>query len=92
MSNIPQARAILEEVIDYTDDYNIKRRLGKALQLMHRVSEIRRASEVRQVINSEMRAKVRNLVHTTDLTMHQVATKVGLRNGGRVSEIMHGKR
>lgn len=92
MSNIPQARAILEEVIDYTDDYNIKRRLGKALQLMHRVTEIRRASEVRQVINSEMRAKVRNLVHTTDLTMHQVATKVGLRNGGRVSEIMHGKR
>jgi hypothetical protein len=93
MSDIPKAREMIADIIQYTDNYYIKRKLGRALQLMHRVTEIRRASEVAQTITPDIRRKVRQLANSNpDMTMYEIAGEVGLRNQGRISDILHGKR
>lgn len=93
MSDVPRARIILEQLMAAPDvPPSAKRQIGRALALMVRVKSCRKAPGKRQVIDREMRQRVRALVRTTDLTMHEIANRVGLRRGGSISEIMHGKR
>lgn len=93
MSDVPQARAILLELVRAPDlSARAKRQIGRALSLMLRVPACRKAPKKRRVIDRKTRRLVRRLVHTTDWTMHEIANRTGLRSGGRVSEIMHGKR
>lgn len=94
MSNIPRARTILERVLlDPSLSTATRRRISLALSLMTRVKYCRRAPAKRKVIDRKLRRQVRKLVTTRpELTMHEIANAVGLRSGGRVSEVMHGKR
>lgn len=93
MSEIPKAREILRELMTDPDvGLRAKRAIGRALSLMVREPYCRRAPARRQVIDKLTRQRVKLLVHESDLTMHQIADKTGLRSMGRVSEIMHGKR
>ena len=93
MSNIPRARAILERLLaSHELGPRAEREVQKAVALMTREKACRRAPEQPQKIDSEMRQRVKVLARTTNLTMTEIARRVGLRNSGRVSEIMHGKR
>lgn len=93
MSNIPRARKLIGFVLDNKSLNPMDRkRLKLALRLMHRVKYCRRAPAKRQVIDRNIRRKVRRLADTTDMTMHEIANVVGLRSSGRISDVMHGKR
>lgn len=93
MSNVPLARTIIEEVL-LTDTISAlgRRQLRRALRLMKRVPYCRRAPAQRKVIDKHLRRRVRLLIDNTDLTMHEIANKVGLRSSGRISEVAHRKR
>lgn len=93
MSDVPRARAILQNLLLELDlSARAKREIGRALSLMLRVPACRKAPKKRRVIDQATRRQVRRLVNGTDWTMHEIANRTGLRSGGRVSEIMHGKR
>ena len=96
MSDVPKARGILQEMLLKYGAEDIspraRREITRALALMTREKAARRAPSLRQPIDKEMRLKVRTLWRTTNLTSHQIANRVGLRNSGRISEIVHGKR
>lgn len=93
MSNIPRARELIEHVLDTEKPSpEIRHYLRRALRLMRRVPFCRRASAKPMVIDRNLRQRVRQLAETTDMTMHEIANKVGLRSSGRVSDVMHGKR
>lgn len=93
MSNVPLARTIIEEVL-LTDTISAvgRRQLRRALRLMRRVPYCRRAPSKRKVIDKYLRRRVKMLMDNTDMTMHEIANKVGLRSSGRISEVAHGKR
>lgn len=91
MSNIPRARDLLREVYDMTDLKQIKRQIRRALGLMVREPACRKASPRYVRITPEIRRHVRSL-HRSDYSIHQIANITGLRNNGRVSEILNGKR
>jgi hypothetical protein len=57
-----------------------------------RQSPARRATPERIEITDDTRDEVFHLLRHSDMTMHEIAQEVGLRNGGRVSEILSGKR
>lgn len=93
MSDIPQARTLIEEVLltDLTPEQ--RRKLRKALALMKREEYVRRASAKPRRIDKFMRSRIRVLADKNpDMTMHEIANEVGLRSSGRISEVMHGKR
>ena len=91
-SNIPLARSYLTYVLSNCDiDADARRYCKAALALMTRRAAVRRAPNQNVRITREHRRRVRALKNT-DLTMHEIAIEVGLPNGGRVSEIMGGKR
>lgn len=93
MSDIPQAREIIQSLLKSNNfDPDVKAQLRKAVRLMLRVKYCRRAPAKRQRINRHLRARIRHLVYNSDLTMHEIANRVGLRSGGRISEVMHGRR
>lgn len=95
MSDIPKARAVIQIIVQ---DYykilgpSISGRLLYAVRLMYREKADRRAPAKRQVIDKNMRKRVKALRKGTKLTQHEIANRVGLRSAGRVSEISHGKR
>ena len=64
----------------------------QALVLTYRQSPVRRAPVERVEIDDDIRAEVFDLAKRKKMTMHEIALEVGLRNGGRVSEILNGKR
>jgi hypothetical protein len=91
-SNIPLARMIIRTALKECDMDETARRYCKlALGHMTRAHAVRRAPATPNRVTPAMRAAVRALKYT-DLTMHEIANKVGLANGGRVSEIMGRKR
>jgi hypothetical protein len=92
MSDIPLARTFLLTALKEGDmDDNTRRWIKHALRLMTRESPVRRAPAKKQRITDKQKAAAR-LLKYTNLTMHEIANKVGIANGGRVSEIMTGKR
>ena len=93
MSKILRARAILQDILEDTScPPDIRKQVRRALGLMYRVPYVRRAPAKRKIIDRGLRRRVRHLVGTTDMTMHEIANVVGLRSSGRVSEVMHHKR
>jgi hypothetical protein len=70
---------------------DVKRLLEQALLLMKRDRPIRRAPAVRTRIDRDMRHQMFRL-NASDLTIHEIANEVGVRNSGRVSEVLNGKR
>jgi hypothetical protein len=91
-SDIPRARSVLQTIESACEmDANARKGIKLALSLMTRDSPVRRAPTKRVPITDAQKRKVRSLKHT-DLTYHDIAIKLGLANGGRVSEIMTGKR
>ena len=92
MSNIPQARAIIQMVLKLSVlDPVARRHLHKALGLMKRVPAIRRVRGHRTVINAAIRRQIHKLA-ATGMTMFQIAQAVGISNQGRISEVLRGKR
>jgi hypothetical protein len=54
---------------------------------------VRRAAPKRVAITSKQKAQVRAIERREpDTTYHEIANRVGLPNGGRVSEIVTGKK
>lgn len=93
MSDIIKARENIEDVLEHGKiDARSRRTLRRALALMYREPAIRRATARRVVIDLIKRREVRRLAATTDMTAHQIADAVGLRNSGRVSDVLHGRR
>ena len=84
MSDIIQAREMVSVAASL---------LARALALMKREPHVRRAPGKRQRITAAMRQKVIELARTKPtMTEHEIAEAVGLRNAGRVSEILNRKR
>jgi hypothetical protein len=65
--------------------------LDLAVSLMTREPAVKKAPAKRIKITEAIRTQVKALA-AEGKTNHQIAEIVGLRNGGRVSEILNGKR
>jgi hypothetical protein len=52
---------------------------------------VRRAPAHPTKITAEMRREIRRLANTTEMTLHEISEVVGVRNIGRVSEVLNGK-
>ena len=93
MSNIPKARRLLEAfIMTVRLTPKEKRHLRYIVKLTRRRRYVRVATRRREKIDPAMKRRIRMLVANTDMTMHEIANKVGLRSSGRVSEVVHGKR
>lgn len=93
MSDIPRARELLSEIENMTDLVQIRRQVRRAIGLMTREPACRRAPEKRIVLDYKVKARIRHLArYNPELTIHQIAEIVGVRNNGRVSEVLNGKR
>jgi len=77
------------QAVELITEATILSRQAEALTV--RASPVRRAPAEWGFISSDQRDKVLDLAET-NMTMHEIAEQVGLRNGGRVSEILRGKR
>ena len=97
MSKIVEARALMAQIErkrnvirDIEDEIDALHR--QALKLMVREPAVRRARGETVPITDDMRDEIERLSKNKRLTMHDIGRKVGLRNGGRVSEVLTGKR
>ena len=88
-SDIPKARALLMTALKLKD----WRYVRAALPLMTRAKAVRRAKAKQKTITpAQKRAVFRIAAEEPDTHCHEIANRVGLANGGRVSEILTGKR
>jgi hypothetical protein len=94
MSNIPRARELIQQVIDHPLTHMSARgTLRYVLRLMYREEYARRAPAKRQVIDKNLRRRIKRMSRTyPTMTEHEIANAVGLRSSGRISEVLHGKR
>lgn len=92
MSNIPKARELIRQAAMLTSNKRVKRKLAKALALMTRAKYIRLARPRTELITARQKRLVRRLNPDLNLTQTDIALRAGLRNAGRVSEILNGKR
>ena len=70
---------------------DVRKHIKAALKLMTRSSPVRRVAGRKQYISPTLKRKIRKLART-GLTEHEIANVVGLRNNGRVSEVLNRKR
>jgi len=90
---IHHARRLITEVIETCAiDARANSLLRKALQETWRAPAVRQAPRLPMRISDDTKAQIRALAYSTDMTMGQIAERVGLRNQGRVSEVLTGKR
>lgn len=92
MSNIPLARELLTDVYKSArSNLTTEERSSfrKALRLMTRRTPLRRAKLERIAITKKMKKKIVKLAKDPTMTSHAIANAVGLRNSGRVSEVLH---
>jgi DNA-binding NarL/FixJ family response regulator len=82
VSDIIEARELIDTAI---------RLLQRATKMMLREPAIKKAPARYVRITDAIRAQVRALA-AEGKSNHDIAEQVGLRNGGRVSEILNGKR
>ena len=92
MSNIPKARAFVRQAMMLCTDHRVNRKLAKALALMTRSKYVRHAYPKSDCITAKQKRKVRRLSLDLNLTQTDIARLAGLRNAGRVSEILNGRR
>lgn len=92
MSDIPRAREILAGLLAYDGlDPTAADAVKKALSMMTREEPIRRARAKAVKITPAVRAQVKDL-NRAGIPQAEIAQLTGLRNGGRVSEILNWKR
>lgn len=92
MSDIKRARDIIEDVLAQSILSGwAANQLQSALKLMVRRPPVKRVRAVQPRIDRTVRAEVRRLA-AMGLSNHEIANQTGLRNQGRVSEILTGKR
>ena len=91
MSDIPGARELLNEIEHMNDLLQIRRQVRKAIGLMTREHRIRRAPSKPTIITPATRKYIFKLART-DHTIHEIANLTGIRNNGRISEVLNGKR
>ena len=90
---IHRARDLISTVLnECTIDARARSLLERAVVETWRAPAIRQAPKLTLQISDETKAQVRSLAYSTDMTMSQIADRVGLRNHGRVSEILNNKR
>lgn len=90
---IPRARAYLKEALTHKLDPDTRRLIRRALSLMRREPALKRKVRSSPVcITPHLRRRIMYLLDNTDMTMHRIATIVGVNNSGRISEVAHGKR
>jgi hypothetical protein len=90
---IATTRRLIIEVLEGCPlDARARSLLQKALDESWRAPAVRAAPRLRMQISDDTKAQVRALAYSTDMTMGQIADRVGLRNQGRVSEILNNKR
>ena len=88
-SDVPKARSLLETGIQTRDWRYVK----KAMPLLFRAKAVRRAKrKQRKITPAQIRAANLIAVREPDTHYHEIANRTGLANGGRVSEIVTGKR
>ncbi|UYO50289.1 hypothetical protein KQX64_06865 [Rhodopseudomonas palustris] len=91
-SNIPRARELIAAIVaNYPASTSAHKQAKAALRLMTRAAPIKRTRGARIEITDAMRRRVRRLAEA-GTSHHDIAVAVGLRNAGRVSEILRGKR
>ena len=91
MSDIPKARDLLNEIEHMVDLLQIRRQVRRALGLMIRAPRIRRAPSRPVIITPTIRKYIFKLARTNH-TIHEIANLTGIRNSGRISEVLNGKR
>lgn len=92
MSDIPRARELIEEALDLgTMDPEARQLIGEALELMYRERPVRRAPAKPVRLTYDVRREIHRLARTK-LTMNEIARMTGVRNQGRISEVLNGKR
>lgn len=92
MSDIPRARDLLAGILrNYTLPAGATETIEKAIGLMTREPAIRRARAEEIEITPAVKDRVRGLSQD-GYSQADIARITGLRNGGRVSEILNGKR
>jgi len=98
MSKIIKSRGLIVEAILRAKDLQrataeILDLLENSLKYMFREPPIRRARAHKTVVTPELRDAVRKLARRyPNMTTQDIAVKVGLRNAGRVSEILRNRR
>ena len=90
---IHKTRSLIYTVLEECQiDARAKSLLEAALDASWRAPAVRTAPRLKMQVSDTVKAQVRALAYSTDMTMGQIADRVGLRNQGRVSEILSGKR
>jgi hypothetical protein len=92
MSNIPAARKLLKAALEsHRTKSQMCALIGFALRRMKRVPAKTHARGAPIRVTKAVRNKVKALAKK-GLSQATIAHMLGLRNAGRVSEILHGKR
>lgn len=97
MSDIPRARRLLYEARQHLtlaerELAHVGSKLLQAATLLDREPQARRVKGKHVPITPKLRRAVIDLAANTKLTQEEIAQATGLRNAGRVSEILSGKR
>lgn len=93
MANVPRAREILAEALEFNMDSEVRTRIEAAMQEMYRDYSLgRKAPHQSSPVTDDVKRMVRMYARTyPDITQQQIAQKFNI-NAGRVSEILTGKR
>jgi hypothetical protein len=88
-SDVPRARALLLTGLAKRDWSYVK----AALPLMTRAKAVRRAKRKQGPITPAQKRMVQRIATLEpDTNIHEIANRTGVANGGRISEILTGKR
>lgn len=93
MADVPRAREILTEALEFEMQDEARTLINEALELMYRDYSLgRKAPHQSAPVTDEVRSLVRVFARTyPDMTQQQIAAEFNI-NMGRVSEILTGKR
>jgi hypothetical protein len=83
----------MQEALELDDTMDLVPRdlIEQALALMYRERPVRRAPAKTISITNGVRREIMRLARTR-MTMNEIARVTGVRNQGRVSEVLNGKR
>ena len=90
-SNIPRARLTLKAALLTREMREVRKYIKAAINMMMRDTPVSRAKGKRVKVTPALRKRVIAL-SKTGMSQHQITSKVGLSNAGRVSEILRKKR
>ena len=90
MSNIPEARQLLEDMALDLDRHHAEKLRAIIDTYLYRAPRVRRAPDKCKPITPEIRRKIWQLADT-DLHISEIAHRLGV-GPGRVSEVLNGKR